>query len=404
MTTARRILAKAPRHERVRAYAFASKAAPAEIQLWNVGDNATDYGVHEWTERSQREVMARYTERGNPLVIDVEHNGSSVEGEPATTGGYARLELRDGAPWLIFDWSAYALEQIATRQRLFLSPEYDVDPDTNEITKVYRVSLVADPGTYRARVLASAAFTSAKERGVHMDPTLLAIMALLDSVPDPAAAIDAVRGFVAAMPGSDAPTDAPVDDAVVADAPKSEDKPAFAASASDDKPVAAAAPVATAIAAAAPAAPVAPPPPPIAASAAEGGSVKAARDYALQSENALRDSILLRDGHRLAPSVRVWASSQSLNVVRGLCGAAPEVATPPSRVAATRGATQGAGPTKARGLEGAELDEFRRGSTMYRASAAQPPHKKPNGEFVFPIVPPRDVERVKASAAKGGAK
>ena len=163
------------------------RVPPAEIQLWNVGENRTDYGTHVWSDRSVAEISARYAERGNPLLIDVEHNGANVDGEPALTGGYARLEIRDGAPWLSFDWSAYGAEQIATGQRRFLSPEYDVDADTNEIIRLYRVSLVADPGTHRARVLASAALNATQGSPI-MDPTLAAIMSLLDSVSDPAAA------------------------------------------------------------------------------------------------------------------------------------------------------------------------------------------------------------------------
>jgi phage I-like protein len=143
--------------KRQRAFSSGPLAAPTEFQLWRPGPNPTDYGVHVWSERSAREVMARYNARGNPLLIDVEHNGAKLEGgEPSTTGGYARLELRNGAPWLVFAWSAYAVDQIATGQRRFLSPEYDIDRSTGEILGVVRVSLVADPGTHNARLLASA--------------------------------------------------------------------------------------------------------------------------------------------------------------------------------------------------------------------------------------------------------
>jgi hypothetical protein len=185
------------KHVRFRAFAFTPGAAPAEIQLWNIGDNPTDYGVHRWTDRSCREVGGSYAARGNPLQIDVEHNGSgsAVEkkktDEPAKTGGYARLDLRGGAPWLVFDWSAYAVEQIASRQRLFLSPEYDVDPDTGEITSLIRVSLVGDPGTHHARMLAAAKSRTLAGR-TRMDPILLAaLMAAKDSA-DPKAALEAL--------------------------------------------------------------------------------------------------------------------------------------------------------------------------------------------------------------------
>lgn len=146
-----------PTPRRIRAYSFKQGEPPSEIQLWNVGENSTDYGIHIWNERSVKEVLDEYEKRGNPLQIDIEHNNAQPAdpSHPGPTGGYARLEIRDGAPWLVFDWSQYAIEQIATRQRLFLSPEYEVDTETGEIIKLIRVSLVGDPGTHNARMLAS---------------------------------------------------------------------------------------------------------------------------------------------------------------------------------------------------------------------------------------------------------
>lgn len=173
---------------RTRAYAFQAKDPPAEIQLWDVGPNSTDYGTHHWTERSASEVMAIYEGRGNPLQIDIEHNGCAEEreqrktDEPAPTGGYAYLEIRGGAPWLRFDWSAYAVEQIRTRQRLFLSPEYDVDTETGEIVRLVRVSLVGDPGTHHARMLASAKRVRAQqERSGRVDEVLKVILAAINA-------------------------------------------------------------------------------------------------------------------------------------------------------------------------------------------------------------------------------
>lgn len=144
-------------------YEFTPGVPPAEIRLWAAGDIPTDYGVHRWTERSAAEVLAEYERRGNPLQIDVEHNqadkvraeneGFAPAEEP--TGGYARLELRAGEPWLVFDWSSFAVEQLQSKQRRFLSPEYLVDPDTKEVTRLVRVSLVGDPATHGAPILAS---------------------------------------------------------------------------------------------------------------------------------------------------------------------------------------------------------------------------------------------------------
>lgn len=401
----RHILAKAsPEHQHVRAYAFESKDPPVTIQLWNVGDNPTDYGVHKWTDRSQVEVLALYNERGNPLLIDVEHNGVDVDGEPTRTGGYARLELRDGAPWLTFDWSSYAIEQIASRQRLFLSPEYDVDADTNEITKLYRVSLVADPGTHRARVLASA--DSNTKEASDMDPVLAAILAILEGVSDPAEAIASIKNAIASLSGGDAPAADPAANPASAapaytasdDAP---DKKEPVAAAAKGKPEAAKADVKAepkpgdspvVVAASAPA-----------VTPAESEAIKASRANAIRSENALRDLLLEKHGDRLAPSIRTWASAQPLAVVEGLIKAAPEAKAPPARVTATRGAGHGTNGTPATGLAGKDLEELQRGMGTFRANTPREPYTDANGNFVLPTNTPTEHRKIMAArAAKDG--
>jgi hypothetical protein len=230
MTNVRRILAhgelaavpmaRGRTRRNVRAYAFQPATPPLDIQLWDIGPNPTDYGVHYWTERSAALVVAAYEKRGNPLQIDVEHNNADADDETGPCGGYARLELRAGAPWLSFEWSAYAVEQITTRQRLFLSPEYDVDIDTGEIVNIARVSLVADPGTHNARMLARALRRVRATGGSSMNLTLiLAALKAALSADDPEVAKAQISNLIAEIEkaaGGDAGADTPPapDDAV----------------------------------------------------------------------------------------------------------------------------------------------------------------------------------------------
>jgi hypothetical protein len=299
---------------------------PTEIQLWNPGENPTDYGVHVWNERSMREVLARYSERGNPILIDVEHNGATLkDGEPAPTAGYARLEVRAGAPWLVFDWSAFGKEQIATGQRRFLSPEYDVDKTTGEILALYRVSLVADPGTHRARMLATAS------NGEPMDlQVILAALRAALAAEDPAVAKESITNLLAELEKSGGGDPAPADDAgdpatdpapmstasdedEDKDKPKDDDKDKMAAGAK--KP---AATMSVAVAGA------------DAVSIAAGAAVK-------QIQAAQRDHLIATQGDRLDPSIRRWASSQPLEVVKGLLDATPAKDDAKTRAKATRG-------------------------------------------------------------------
>lgn len=305
-----------------------NRVAPEAIQLWRPGSNPTDYGVHVWNARSVAEVFARYKDRGNPLLIDVEHNGAQMkDGEPAATGGYARLEVRNGAPWLVFDWSDFGREQIATGQRRFLSPEYDVDKETGEILALYRVSLVADPGTHRARMLATA------NREADM-PDLTMIMAAIRAAlasEDPAVAKESLMNLLAELDkggegaevaGADDDSESKDEETEVAAAADDEDED------KDDKVAAAAKPTKAAKAAK--------------AAKPKTATVVAAADDAVRIiQNSTRDHLLTTQGDKLEPSIRRWASSQPLEVVKGLLDATPSREGAKVRAAATRGAGKG---------------------------------------------------------------
>lgn len=370
--------------------AEAEREPPAEFQLWAKGENPTDYGVHIWNERSIREVMARYKARGNPLLVDVEHLGSQIKatGEPAPTAGYATLEVRDGAPWLVFTWSDYGREQIRTGQRRFLSPEYDVDKDTGEILALYRVSLVADPGTHRARMLATAMH---EERPMDLAVILAALRAAL-AAEDPAVAKESIANLIAELDkgngeeGEGAP--------VSAEGAEDQSADVTANEGGDDEekkePIAARAKPAT---------PKKPEPAKVEAVEAKVTVTAAADDAVRAIHNATRDHLLATQGDRLDPSIRRWASTQPLEVVKGLLDAAPAKTTVVERAKATRGQGQGGKPepTPEEKREAEEMDR----AMGLRVQTYRAPYRREDGTFVHPINRPSDVRaHLAAQAAK----
>lgn len=141
-----------------------NRKAPDRVRLWRLGENATDYGVHFWTDRSIEACLTRYLERGNKLAVDIEHNlAHAEEGEVVPTAGYCEFEVVGGEPWLTFEWSQRGRDEIETGQRRYLSPEYEVSED-GEIVSLLRVSLVAEPATFNALVLASKRRTNMAKR------------------------------------------------------------------------------------------------------------------------------------------------------------------------------------------------------------------------------------------------
>lgn len=394
---------------RATSLAFVPGQVPKEIQLWNFGDNPTDYGVHKWTERSIREVGGVYAKRGNPLQIDIEHNLSEEELEKTrqidptaipVTGGYAQLEMRGRAPWLVFDWSAPAVEQLETKQRTFLSPDYWVDEKTGEIVGLDRVSLVGSPGTHCARRLARCAPSSAvrsvlatvgvRAFGGSMDPKLLlaAIRAAL-APEDPAVAKDGALKMIDELTKSFAEPEAPMADsepalAAAAAPPPAEDeqKPITASAETEDKPVAA-----SAATSAAPAAVH------VAASVAPAGPSNA--DVLVELDGMKRDNLLREKGHRLAVSVRTWAAKQTYAVVAGMIDASPEPETSTKRVAAN---TRGAGAGRAAPSPESENLRARMGLTAPTNTV-----RREGTAIVFGVQTPEQArQRIAARAAKNG--
>lgn len=310
-----------------------SKEAPAEIQLWNVGDNATDFGNHRWTARSTMEVMTRYEARGNPILVDVEHNGAKMpDGSPAITAGYARLEIRAGAPWLVFDWSDFGREQIKSGARGFLSPEYQVDKRTGEIVKLFAVSLVADPATHFARKLASA-------KGDCMDPVLIAaLMAALENE-DPAAAVEAVKSLLAKLQsaGDDAgDTGEPAVPAAAAEPPAPPaDEEKKEASAEEDGKMAAAAPKSPTAALSAELLT-------LFASAKKSGAkadLEAATAKAVETIQAsTRDHLVESSG--FDPATKRFLKGESLETVQRFLASRPAALKPSARPEVVKGATK----------------------------------------------------------------
>lgn len=365
----------------IRAFAFEPGVPPERLQLWNVGDNPTDYGVHRWTERSIKEVCSHYEARGNPLQIDIEHAGFvGPDGKPLPSAGMCSLELVNSAPVLVFDWSAVGAEQIATKQRRYISPEYFVDEKTGEITGLVRVSLVADPGTHNARILASAG----KQRP--MDPMVLAALKAASLAEDPAEAIKALIEQIEAAEDSGPPSSEAPEVTAAADPPADPKAPEEKKEAAANPPKEPATPYGASA--------------PVAASAASPEVAALVKDL----DGLKRDALLREHGDRLEPGIRVWASSQSFDVVKGLFDHLPKGAT---KIAASAGGrpTLGEGQGGARAVDGSVVPQNPLAEQMgIRTRAAAAPYRRDDGAFVVPTNTPTEVRARIAARSNGASK
>lgn len=155
--------------------------APARFRIWRAGSNPGDYGDLEFTPSAAARVMAAYEQRGNALIMDIEHalnpqvNPTLDPADPPPTAGYLALELVDteAGPelWGVPRWSdcgrdapvpdevCCARHQIESGQRCYVSPDWQIDMETREPIALNRVSLVAEPATWGVNLLASRAAT-----------------------------------------------------------------------------------------------------------------------------------------------------------------------------------------------------------------------------------------------------
>jgi hypothetical protein len=316
---------------RVLAYAFKPGEPPRELQLWSIGDNPTDYGLHRWTARSVAEVTRAYLAKGNPLQIDIEHNtappehheGPPLPAELRPTGGYARLEIRGGAPWLVFDWSEVAMAQIRTRQRLFLSPDYIVDKKTGEIVGLNCISLVGNPGTHGARILAAAVRCGGKAR-MNLALFLAALRAAL-AAEDPAVAKEQITNLIAEIEkapvesgGDETPTPSPA----AATAAAGDPAVGGDTSAEDDEEKKRA------------------------AAAAVTAAAKPNDEVAKLKEAAAAKDRVLAAGDKIPSAFRVFASSLSKVQFDEFIGGLPQLGQPAKRIQASATPTRGKTDTR----------------------------------------------------------
>lgn len=107
--------------------------------------------------------MTAYQAHGVDLMIDLEHQ--SLDGAAPTdptardARGWARLELRpDGSLWAVgVKWTADGAARLAEKRQRYVSPAFEIDPETKRVTKIVNVAITALPATHETPALIAAA-------------------------------------------------------------------------------------------------------------------------------------------------------------------------------------------------------------------------------------------------------
>lgn len=143
---------------------------PREFRLFVAGWNETEKGRFLFDGVAAQAVMAAYEAWGIGLVIDLEHQMLDDRPQPDPTArdarGAGRLELRNGELWAVdVKWTPDGAERLTQKRQRFVSPAFQVDPETKRITKIMNVAITALPATHQTPALVAA--------GARMNPDLV---------------------------------------------------------------------------------------------------------------------------------------------------------------------------------------------------------------------------------------
>lgn len=231
------MLARANRHTVMLALEIGSDGvAPTEFRLFVAGWNETMAGRFLFDEEAARLVMSAFEAHGVDLAIDLEHQmlaGVAPDPTARDARGWFKLAMKpDGSLWATsVTWTPDGAQRIAEKRQRYVSPAFTVDRESMRVTKILNCAITAMPATHDTPALVAA---SARGEGM-LDPKMVskAIDALASGDAD--AALEILKGMIAAAAGGEAPAEEPAPEAPaeeLAAEPAEEEKPEEIAAAS----------------------------------------------------------------------------------------------------------------------------------------------------------------------------
>jgi phage I-like protein len=187
----------------------ASGALPDRFRLFVPGWNTTENGNFLFDEAAAAAVMAAYRAWGVDLAIDLEHqmleHGIAPDPTAKDARGWCQLELAsDGSLWAInVRWTPDGAARLTEKRQRYVSPAFEIDPESKRVTKIVNVAITAIPATHQTPALVAASL-----KRLSMDPKLVqqALDALIEGDADKCAEL--LKGAIAAAASSEAPAEA----------------------------------------------------------------------------------------------------------------------------------------------------------------------------------------------------
>ncbi len=121
---------------------------PDWVQLLPAGPAIQGSDGRAWTLPDPQPLIAAFTARNKPLVVDWEHASEhrAPQGLDAPAAGWIdQLEARDGALWGHVEWTPKAAQQIAAKEYRFLSPVFTYQKSDSLIIELISAGLTNQP-------------------------------------------------------------------------------------------------------------------------------------------------------------------------------------------------------------------------------------------------------------------
>lgn len=137
--------------------------------MFSEGWNDTTKGRFLFDGEAAQSVIAAYQEHGADVMFDLEHLSLESPQESRNfdpdARAWARLEMRGGELWAVgIRWTPDGDRRLRERTQRYISPAFDVDPNTKRIVSLVNVAITSLPATHGLQPL-----VAATER-MQMDP------------------------------------------------------------------------------------------------------------------------------------------------------------------------------------------------------------------------------------------
>lgn len=128
-------------------------------------------------------VIANSLSRSVDLVIDRDHAIDLLPpGSPIKAAGWIKkLVAKDGAIWAEADWTPQAQKELTDREYRYISPVFNFNPQTREVTRILRATLTNNPNFDMKAIASQARFqedpTTTEKENVEMKTKMMLALA-----------------------------------------------------------------------------------------------------------------------------------------------------------------------------------------------------------------------------------